>query len=169
MSSEWLLHSSTEHIKQTLAHEPAPQWAESRGVSPATGTGRGKQHTCLIGMARPLPMLSARLSRPFFSLSGSLPFRDCKVKIKLAFAEGLRFTDRGGEPPSAWFLQNTRPEALDELCVYPRAHTQPRSRLLGRPSPPSHDVTGSFLNFSSSFSTAKLSFNSFVKSSKFNY
>lgn len=33
--------------------------------------------TCLIGIARPLPMLSARPSNPFFSLSGSLPFRDC--------------------------------------------------------------------------------------------
>ncbi len=33
--------------------------------------------TCLIGIARPLPMLSARPSIPFFSLSGSLTFRDC--------------------------------------------------------------------------------------------
>lgn len=33
--------------------------------------------TCLMGMARPLPMLSARASRPFLSLSVSLAFLDC--------------------------------------------------------------------------------------------
>lgn len=33
--------------------------------------------TCLMGMARPLPMLSARPSRPFLSLSVSLAFLDC--------------------------------------------------------------------------------------------
>ena len=34
--------------------------------------------TCLMGMARPLPMLSARASRPFLSLSVSLAFLDCR-------------------------------------------------------------------------------------------
>lgn len=38
--------------------------------------------TCLIGIARPLPMLSVLLSRTFFSLSGSLPFRDCGAEKK---------------------------------------------------------------------------------------
>lgn len=33
--------------------------------------------TCLMGMARPLPMLSARASRPFLSLSASFAFLDC--------------------------------------------------------------------------------------------
>lgn len=33
--------------------------------------------TCLMGMARPLPMLSARASSPFLSLSVSLAFLDC--------------------------------------------------------------------------------------------
>lgn len=36
--------------------------------------------TCLMGMARPLPMLSARASSPFLSLSVSLAFLDCGDK-----------------------------------------------------------------------------------------
>lgn len=36
--------------------------------------------TCLMGMARPLPMLSTLQSAVFFSLSKSAPFRDCKRK-----------------------------------------------------------------------------------------
>lgn len=50
-------------------------WDERRGecgLERQTGSP-----TCLMGMARPLPMLSARPSRPFLSLSVSLAFLDC--------------------------------------------------------------------------------------------
>lgn len=56
-------------------------------------------------------MLSARLSRPFFSLSGSLPFRDCKTKIKLAFGRGLWLTDGTGSAPNCALSANTYLEA----------------------------------------------------------
>ena len=70
-----------------------------------------------------------------------------------------------------------------ELCVYPRvpavcvptwiswmrtpvhAHIS-QEQTAGRPLPPSHHITGNFLNFPSHFSTAKSSFNSFVKKFK---
>lgn len=45
---------------------------ETRVVPTPTGS-----LTCLMGMARPLPMLSARASRPFLSLSVSFAFLDC--------------------------------------------------------------------------------------------
>lgn len=52
-----------------------------------------QRYTCLIGIARPLPMLSALLSSPFFSLSGSLPFRDCRVKAMLTLlTQGFTFS-----------------------------------------------------------------------------
>lgn len=38
--------------------------------------------TCLMGMARPLPMLSTLHSAAFFSRSRSAPFRDWKRKEK---------------------------------------------------------------------------------------
>lgn len=44
------------------------------------GGGQTGSLTCLMGMARPLPMLSARASRPFLSLSVSLAFLDCGPK-----------------------------------------------------------------------------------------
>lgn len=79
------------HIRQQSTSN-RPRRARRRGrrrpeVCPAPGRS-GQRRTCLIGMALPLPMLSARLSTPFFSLSGSLPFRDCKTKIKLASGKG---------------------------------------------------------------------------------
>lgn len=66
---------------------PVSRRGEPRCV-PGSRPGDGGVRTCLMGMARPLPMLSARPSSPFFSLSGSLPFRDCKTKTKLALGKG---------------------------------------------------------------------------------
>lgn len=50
------------------------------GASSLIPTALGPQGkgalTCLMGMARPLPMLSTLQSAAFFSLSKSAPFRD---------------------------------------------------------------------------------------------
>lgn len=78
---------------QTLPRRAGPAAATTAGprcASPNYGKQGGEKKkynyfgiTCLIGIARPLPMLSVLLSRTFFSLSGSLPFRDCRAKRKV--------------------------------------------------------------------------------------
>lgn len=87
-----------------LARGPASRRGEPRCV-PSSRPGDGSVRTCLMGMARPLPMLSARPSRPFFSLSGSLPFRDCKTKTKLASGKGCGSQLAEGRPSAARLLQ----------------------------------------------------------------
>lgn len=59
-----------------LIKAETPNTAKERGRE----GGRGRERlTCLMGIARPLPMLSARASRPFLSLSVSLAFLDCRA------------------------------------------------------------------------------------------
>ena len=128
--SDFYIHQRSTSNKPWRASQPHGE--ERPGVclrlQGRAGVG-GSRVTCLIGMARPLPMLSARLSRPFFSLSGSLPFRDWKAKIKLTFGEGLRFTDFGGESHLRGFckIHTWRsparavrvPPCTSCACVYP--------------------------------------------------
>lgn len=87
--------------QQSTSHGPGAGPASRRGEPgcvPGSRPGAGSVPTCLMGMARPLPMLSARPSRPFFSLSGSLPFRDCKTKTKLALGKGCGPQTAEGRP-----------------------------------------------------------------------
>lgn len=79
--SDFHIHHWSTSNKPWRAGRPRGA-ADPRCVS-KHGKAESALRTCLIGIARPLPMLSVLLSRTFFSLSGSLPFRDCGAKRKL--------------------------------------------------------------------------------------
>lgn len=75
-----LLSPARVPARRSQATSPAtgpPITRRQRRRPAGGGTAADGGGTCLIGIARPLPMLSARPSSPFFSLSGSFPFRDC--------------------------------------------------------------------------------------------
>jgi len=82
VTSTFITGAHQTRLGPRACHQSA--W-DPRCVSNYGKQGKKKKYfgiTCLIGIARPLPMLSVLLSRTFFSLSGSLPFRDCRAKRK---------------------------------------------------------------------------------------
>lgn len=85
MSSEWLLHSSTEHIKQTLVPEPAPSQAAPRYVSSEQGRG---QVYLFNWDGSPAPDAVRTALQAFLLFVWVAPFPRLQAKVKLAFGQG---------------------------------------------------------------------------------
>lgn len=107
-------HQHPQHWTQRVCsprverHPPAPRGAapraEQRHPSPQSlprpcsrSGAKGEHRTCFMGMARPLPILSALHSGTFLSRSGSAPFRDWKRRDTGAL--GLGTGDRNTRSP----------------------------------------------------------------------
>lgn len=71
-------HSGCSRHPRVLCRAKAPLASRPRPMEPALPGDEGRDRTCFMGMARPLPILSALHSGTFFSRSGSAPFRDWK-------------------------------------------------------------------------------------------
>lgn len=115
--------------------------------------------TCLMGMARPLPMLSTLQSAAFFSRSRSAPFRDCKRKEEACY-EGPGSTGDSSPPalpcpprlpppgqalagagPGRRDREGTETRVVQWVYSYTRHHTeQHRSLSQARPLQESKDT-----------------------------
>lgn len=71
-------HLGCSRHPRVLCRAKAPLASRPRPREPALTGDVGRDRTCFMGMARPLPILSALHSGTFFSRSGSAPFRDWK-------------------------------------------------------------------------------------------
>lgn len=138
-----------------------------RGVSPAPGRGEKGEAAYLFnwdGSTAPDAVRSAFQAFLLFVWVTPFPRLQSKNKVSIWVRAAARGSAGLPFPGQLLRIRTERPRAR-----WAGARAHPRSKLLGTWFPPAHRFTENFLNFSPYFSSAKLSFNSFLKSSKFNH